>query len=91
MPGPALNTENLGSEMHLDSFVAQHLQQCGRDIGIFAAGELRSRLDDCHAAAEPAVGLCHFQSDRAAADDDQMVGQSIELQRLDIGERLCSG
>jgi len=35
--------------------------------------------------------LCEFQSDVAAADHDQMVGQSIELERLDIGERLCCG
>jgi hypothetical protein len=33
--------------------------------------------------------LCQFQPDIAAADDDQVVGQSVELQRLDIGERLC--
>jgi hypothetical protein len=32
--------------------------------------------------------LCKFQSDIAAADDDQVVGQSVEFERLDIGERL---
>src|SRR5208282_3244454 len=51
--------------------------------------ELWSRLDDAHAAAEAAIGLCEFQSDIAAADDDQMVGKSIELERPDIGERVC--
>ena len=33
--------------------------------------------------------MCQFQSDVAAADDDQVVGQSIEFERLDVGERLC--
>ena len=41
------------------------------------------------AAAETAIGLCQLQADIAAAEHDQVVGQSIELERLDIGERLC--
>ena len=77
--------------MNRDAFVAQHLQQCARDVGIFPAGELWSRLDNRHAAAESAIGLCQFQSDIAAADNDQMVGQSIEFERSDISQRLCSG
>jgi hypothetical protein len=74
--------------MQRDALAGQHLQQCGRDIGIFSAGEPRPRLDYRHSAAEPAIGLRQFQSDIAAADDDEVVGQSIELERLDIGQRL---
>jgi hypothetical protein len=81
--------ENLDPEMHHDAFVAQHLQDSGRDVGIFPAGELWSRLQDAYAAAEAAIGLCQLQTDIAAAKHDQVVGQSIELERLDIGERPC--
>ncbi len=75
--------------MHHDTFVAQHRQDRGRDVAIFPSGELWSHLDDRHTAAEAAIGLGQFQSDIAAADDEQVVGQPIELERLDIGERLC--
>ncbi len=33
--------------------------------------------------------MCQLQADISAAKHDQVVGQSIELERLDIGERLC--
>ncbi len=87
--GSALNTKNLNSKMHLYAVVAQHLQNCIRDVGIFPAGELWSDLHDADAAAEAAIGLRQLQADISAAKHDQVVGQSIKLERLDIGERLC--
>jgi len=60
--------------MNRDPFVAQHLLQRGSYVGILPGGEVRSRLDDRHAAAEAAIGLRQFQSDIAAADDDEVVG-----------------
>src|SRR5580693_6929223 len=40
LPRPAPHTENLGAEMHRNAFVAQHLQHCGCEVGIFPTGEL---------------------------------------------------
>ena len=91
LAGPALDAKDPGSEMHYDAFVTQHLKDRRRDVGIFSAGELWSCLDDRHAAAEAAIGLCEFEADIAAANDDQMAGQSVELERLDIGERRSRG
>ena len=82
--GPTLHTEHLRAEMQLDAFLAQHLRNGCRDVGIFPAGELRSRLDDRDPAAEAAIGLRHFQADISAAQDDQVAGQAIELEQLDI-------
>src|SRR5229473_1705886 len=87
LSGPALHTENLDPEMHRDAFVAEHFEDRGRNIGIFPPGELRSCLHDAYAAAEASIGLCQLQANISATKHDQMVGQSIELERLDIGER----
>ena len=58
-----------------------------RHVGVLAPGELRSVLDDGHAAAEAAVGLRQFEADIAAAEHDQMRRQIVEFQRLDIRQR----
>jgi hypothetical protein len=45
-------------------------------------------LDHRHAAAETVVSLCQFEADVAAAQHDQVLGQPVEFERLDVGERL---
>ena len=57
------------------------------DVRVFAAGQLLSVLDDGHPRAEAAHGLRQFQPDVAAADDDQMLWQAVEVQQLDVGHR----
>ncbi len=44
-------------------------------------------LDNGDAAAEAAVGLGEFEADIAAAEDDQVRGQSVEFEQLDVRER----
>jgi hypothetical protein len=41
-------------------------------------------LDDCHAATEATICLCHFEADIAAAKDDQMLRHIVEFQSLDV-------
>src|SRR6202030_1419285 len=45
-------------------------------------------VDHGYAASEAAHGLRQFQADVAAADDHEMLGNLIELECLDVGERL---
>src|SRR5439155_5195502 len=47
----------------------------------------RPVFDHRHAAAETAVSLCQFEADVAAAEHDQVRGQTIEFERLDMRER----
>ena len=44
-------------------------------------------LDDGHAAAEASVRLGEFEADVPAAEDDEVSGQSIEFEQLDVRER----
>ena len=61
-----------------------------RDIRVLTTGELRTVLDDGDAAPEATVRLRELEADIAAPEHDQVRGQPIELQRLDMREGLGS-
>ena len=44
-------------------------------------------LEHRHTTAETAASLCQFEADVAAAEHDQVGGQTIEFERLDVRER----
>ena len=88
---PPLHPEDLGRKQHLDPFVPKICRIASATSGILATGELRPVLDDRHAAAEAAVRLRQFEADIAAAEHDEVRGQAVELERLDMRERLGSG
>ena len=52
---------------------------CSRDIGILARKERLGPLDDRDPAAEPAEHLGELAADVAAAEDDEVFRQSVEL------------
>src|SRR5439155_9149273 len=52
-----------------------------------AAEKVFSVVDDGHAASEAAVGLGEFEANVSAAEDDEMLGQPVELEQLDVRER----
>src|SRR5206468_3524710 len=54
------------------------------------AHKLRPMLDDRHAATEATVRLGQFETDIATPEYDQMWRQVVEIQSLNIGERLGS-
>src|SRR5208282_3795432 len=56
-------------------------------VRILAAEELRSVLDDGHAAPEAAVRLGEFEANIPAAEDDEVVGHPVEFEHLDVRER----
>ena len=44
-------------------------------------------LDDGHAAAEAAVRLGELEADIPAAEDDEVLGQPVEFEQLDVRQR----
>ena len=74
----------------IDALTLQDLAQSADQLGILLAGD-RSRLDYGDVAAEPGMGLRHFQSDRPAAEDQQVGGPFLELEQRLVGEKrhLC--
>ena len=87
LSGPPLDPEHLGRKENLDPFVTEEPPDGVRDVGILPADQLRPVLDHRHAAAETAVSLGQFEADIAAAEHDQVRGQAIEFEHLDVRER----
>ena len=77
--------------MNDDPLVAEQLQYRRADVSVFAAGQLLPLLDDGHPRAEAAHGLRQFQPDIAAAQDDQVLGQPVQVQQFDVGHRPGRG
>jgi hypothetical protein len=73
--------------LHGDSFVGKHLHDRGRDVWVLATGDLWTAFDDGHPAAKAAIGLRQLQPDISAAEHDEVLGQPIEFQHLDISKR----
>ena len=70
--------------MHDDAFVTQHRENLGRDVWVFASGQLRSGFQDRHTTAEPAIGLRQLQADifgvtahRTSADEGPAYGAAL--------------
>ncbi len=57
------------------------------NVGILSGHDPGGGLDDGHPAAETAIGLRHLVADIAATEQDDVRGQTIELERLDMGQR----
>ena len=73
------------------TFVAHQLFDRGGDVGVFPFEQLFPALNDRDAAAEAAHRLGKFQADIAAANDDQMLRQSLQFERFDMRQRLGGG
>jgi hypothetical protein len=81
----------MSADQHLDSFVVKQIKESGADVGIFALGELRVLFDHGHIRSEPPYSLREFKAYVAAANHYEMTWQTIEIERLDMGHRICPG
>jgi hypothetical protein len=77
--GLAVHTQRLGRHDEPDTFVAEDLPHGVRDVRILATHDLWPGLDDRHLAAEPAVGLRHFEAYITATQHNQMSGPVVQL------------
>src|SRR5262249_21783845 len=90
LSGSAVDADGLGRHEELNTLLTQYPLQLSRDIGVLPAHELRSRLDDRHAAPKAAVSLGEFETDIATAEHDQVCRQVVEFQSLNVRERSGS-
>ena len=82
-----MHAKYLGRHEKLNAFGAKDPAKFVSNLWILAAHDPRSGLDDGYPATEAAIGLRHFQADIAAAEYEQMRGQVIEFERLDMCQR----
>src|SRR5215470_8803451 len=88
LSGSPTNAKQFGLDKNLNTLVAQKTPYFLRDIDILPSQELRAGFDDGHIAAKATISLCQFQAGISATDHDQVAWQIIELQSLDVRERL---
>ena len=88
---PTLHPEGLGRQQDLDPFGPEHLEDRVGDVGVLTAGELRAALDDGDVAPEATVRLRELKAHIAAPEHDEVRGEAVELQHLDVRERLGGG
>ena len=90
--GALFDVETLRIEANADALGFQDLPYRLRDVLVLPRDQPGRHFDDGDAAAEAPVHLCELEADVAAADDDQMLGQEIDVhhaavrQIVDIAE-----
>jgi len=85
--GSAAHAGDFRRSKNVNSFSGQYTQDFGRNVRVLLGEQLRTVLNDRHAAAKTAISLCKFQADITTADHDEMFGEPIEFQSLDVRQR----
>src|SRR5262249_27279265 len=85
--GAAFDPQHVGPDLDVDLFGVENAPDFLRDVRVLPAQELRPALDDGDAAAEATVRLGEFEAHVAATEDDEVLGQAVDLQKLDVRER----
>src|ERR1700758_2863314 len=68
-----------GIQSYLDALPLDDIFDRRRDVLVLVANEPRRHFDDRYLAAKAAVHLAQFEADIAAADNDQMLRQKIDV------------
>ncbi len=77
----------LGAGFDDDAFVAQDLRHPLRHVGVLARDDARHLLDDRDPRPEPPVHLAELETDVAAADDDQVLGEKVDVHHRRVGQK----
>ena len=72
-------SDAFGAQPDLDAFGFEDCPDGFGNVFVFTLNQPRSHLDDRDLAAEAAVHLRKLQTDIAAANDDQMLGQKVHV------------
>ena len=64
----------------VDPFGGEEAGDLGGDVLVLPSGDVRPALEDRHGAAEAAEHLAELEGDVAAADDDEVLGQRVEVE-----------
>ena len=79
------NAGHLGAELEGHPLLAEHALEGLADLAIHARDQVVEIFDDGNLGSEPAPYGSQFETDIAAADDDEPVGDRLELERTGGG------
>jgi hypothetical protein len=83
----SFDTKHLGAEHHFDVFGGEKPSDVFRDVRVLPNEELESVRNDGRATSEAPVRLREFETYIPAAENDEMLRQSVELEQLDVRHR----
>src|SRR5207244_11772004 len=66
-------------QQHLNPVLLQDLANFSRDVGVLTSQQLAGRLNNRHTTAEAPKQLSKLQTNVATAQDQQVIGNSIEF------------
>src|SRR5262249_60321448 len=69
------------------AFAAKDPLDLDSDVRVLVVENLLTLRDDGDTASEAAVRLRELEADVSTAEHDEVLGQAIELEQLDVGER----
>jgi hypothetical protein len=78
-------TPHHSSHNNVNVLVLKQLEECRRNVRIFARSELRTSLDYRHPRTQSPRRLCQFEADVATTDNKEMVRDMLDVQRFDVG------
>ncbi|MEM1417849.1 MAG: hypothetical protein AAGH15_23320, partial [Myxococcota bacterium] len=90
-PYARLRLRDAGAREDLDALVAEERQYAPRDVLVLAVEHALRALDDRHPRAEAAEDLGELEPDVGAAQDEQVLGSSLEEERLVAGKVAHDG
>ena len=73
-------------EANVDAFALEDLEDRRRHVLVLAANQPIAHLDDGDLAAEAPEHLAELEADVAAADDDEMLGDEVDVHHRAVGE-----
>src|SRR5512139_106632 len=82
----ARHARNATVDVGLDTFATQDFGDRRRNIFVFACDQAWREFNDGYLASEAPVDLCKLQADIAAAQDDQMRRQKIDVHHRAVCE-----
>src|SRR5215510_14974206 len=80
------NGDALGTRANADAFLDQNLSYRLRDVVVLLPGKARPFLDHSDLGAETTIHLSELEAHVASADDDQMLGDTIERNHRRVRE-----
>jgi len=83
-----LNGNALGVQTHVYFLVLEDFPDGLRHIFVVAANQARPHLHDRDPAAKALVHLAELEANIAPSDDDQMLGQKVNLHHARVGQEL---
>ena len=86
--GFSVDARDCRDSLDVDAVLFENVAESLSDVVVFAEQRPIGALDDRHSASEPPHGLRQLRANVTGAENDKVLGHSVEFERFDMRERL---